>query len=163
MSNIALQTDHSGGHEPAMVLGSNLFIPPLLASSVAGPLCLLFLLLLSLAEQVFSSAIPPSFRDIEKVAAETANLLYPALMLGLIFSIVPNAVGTAVLGVLGKNLAGARLTSVWIMTGAIVGAAFAIGVAPADARLIAFFATIGGTCAAICRGFTRWRPNAGAL
>jgi hypothetical protein len=128
------------------------------ASLAAGPICILLFLLGSTAYLIHGHA------QSSLIFYVWREYPYPSLLRGTLFgfvaSMVPNAIGSWTLGMLGTVLPIARLWAFW----PIAGGGIALLVPPlldgrsASYETYLYSAAIGAACAAICRFFTRWEP-----
>lgn len=85
-------------------------------------------------------------------------VVFFALMVGTVVSVLPNLAGAALLAWLGRDNIAVRLPVMWALAGAAAGAALvaAFGGGTADAGTTAIIAVIGTASALMCRWKTRW-------
>ena len=127
-----------------------------IASLAAGPLFLLWSALAAIYRTV-PKPVPLDFGPGEVAAA--LFLLFPAAVLGLFLSILPNFLGTLALTRLGEICRPARARVLWTGTGALIGCAGAACMGwLAEPFATAGFALIAtaATCASICRRRAAW-------
>jgi hypothetical protein len=91
------------------------------------------------------------------LAAPLLLLFVPAVMIGLVLSIIPNLVGSRLLLFIGRVFPAARGYPVWIGTGALYGTALAFetGVFAAPAVAVGLIVT-SACCAGLCRLSAFW-------
>lgn len=119
----------------------------LLATLVAGPVGELLLALAALFTRSGSW---------DDLGIMTAGLFF-SVPIGMALSILPNLIGAAALGALGRRYDAARHPITW----AVVGGAAGVGIGRLlidnlEPTAMAWFAATGLCCALICRRSARW-------
>lgn len=129
-----------------------------LASVVAGPI---FGSSLLAAWWIIIPATRPEAITISDVLQFLAAIL-PACLIttpfGMIFSIVPNILGTLMMAWLGAHCAALRQPIAWAMVGALI-AGLPIWICapdPSGTPYVLAFALTGAACALVCRCGARW-------
>ena len=129
----------------------------IVASCAAGPLAML------MAGIRILQAGNPVHVDLDLIAVAPGTLVM-ATVFGWLFAIVPNLLGTMVLGWFGRFNVGMRTPTVW----AIVGAAAAgipawLATGPYDSyQTSAAMTGIGAASALLCRARVKWEENEAA-
>jgi hypothetical protein len=147
------------GEEPRlrMRLDSNPLVGIMAASLAAGPISILLFLLGSTAYLIHGHA---SSGELFYLWREFPILLVRGTLIGFVASIVPNAIGSMTLGMLGAILPVVRRRAFWPIAGG--GIALFIPLLLEGRSVLyencLYGAAIGGACATICRFFTRWEP-----
>ena len=147
------------GEEPRlrMRLSSNPLVGIMAASLAAGPISILLFLLGSTAYLLHDHA---SSGELFYLWREFPMLLVRGTLIGFIASLVPNAIGSMTLGMLGVILPVARRWAFWPIAGG--GVALFIPLLLEGRSVLyencLYSAAMGAACAAICRFFTRWEP-----
>lgn len=132
--------------------GSSAHASVALASVAAGPI-----FLVSTGMTALYLQLPRAVALDPALAALSVLLFVPAVMIGLILSIIPNLVGSRLLLRLGKAFPPARAHRVWIATGALLGTllSFETGAFAAPPLAVGLILT-SACCAGICRLSAFW-------
>jgi hypothetical protein len=142
-----------------MRVDSNPLVGIMAASLAAGPVCLFLLCLGDTVHAVHHGGA--SSYVLRSIWWGFPLLFARASLICFVATIIPNAIGSIALGMLGTILPDVRRWAVWPIAGGSIALLLPIlldgRTAPYDAFL--YSAAIGATCAAICRLFTRWEPT----
>jgi hypothetical protein len=118
----------------------------IVASVAAGPLTLIFLTLMELAQ-----GIPPD------PAIGSPAFLGVATFFGFMFSVVPNLVGSFVMSRFARHHPPAGALAWWLAAGALAAflLAAAQGMVPGDPSVVLPLCAVGACCAGICHLIVR--------
>lgn len=87
-------------------------------------------------------------------------LLAISMLYGAFIALIPNAIGTILLGLLGRHIALVRHPLFWGVSGGVLGLLLGLWMnfGP-DNGLTVVMAATGALCALTCRYFVRWESN----
>ena len=140
-----------------MRVDSNPLVGIFAASLAAGPLVLVIV--------TIGMIVTNAWHGDHTLHGILADVNYPlqagflSVIVGLVLSLIPNALGCMAPGLRGTILPPVRLWSAWILSGGAAGAALGLMVTGfSGIEVLILGALVGAGCAAMCRAFTRSLP-----
>lgn len=136
---------------------------PLIASIAAAAVFLIAYLTVDL---VTGSSLPVTNEPLADVILKSLLVAGAFIVIGtpigILYAIVPNLIGNAVMHWVGSHMVAARAGGTWAIVGALAAGVPAALIAASNnaakegISVTMAFSITGGVCALICRRFTRW-------